>query len=93
MRVQASAGVLGGCPAPLVRTSTAWVAVFPTLTFPCGEEPGGQRIYWRQRSVIELHFTQAGLAAIGVEGDVAGSPRCGYWASRRLWSARYVGVG
>jgi uncharacterized RDD family membrane protein YckC len=77
--------------ANLVRSSRAWLAAFPVLSYPCGEAPGGQTLHWRQRSLIGLRFNGSGLAAEGEERDFSQSPECGTGSARRLWTARYAG--
>jgi uncharacterized RDD family membrane protein YckC len=77
--------------APLIASSGGWLAVFPALTYPCGEQPSGRRTYWKQHALIGLRFTDSGLAAEGEERDFWQSPRCGYGAGARRWAARYAG--
>lgn len=76
--------------APLVAGRGAWLAMFPALTYPCGEAPGGQTLYWQQHSVIALRFSEHGLAAEGEERDFSQSPSCGVWAAARRWTARWA---
>ena len=70
----------------LVSVSGGWAAVFPALTYPCGEA-GGRTLYWQQHSVIGLRFTNGGRSAEGEERDVSQGPGCGYGTSLRRWSA------
>jgi uncharacterized RDD family membrane protein YckC len=71
----------------LIPASGGWVAVFPALTYPCGEA-SGRTLYWRQRSVIGLRFSNGGRSAEGEERDVSQAPGCGSGSSLRRWSAR-----
>jgi uncharacterized RDD family membrane protein YckC len=76
--------------ARLLPAPSGWLAVFPSLTFPCGHA-GGQTLYWQQRTAIALRFTDGGRAAEGDERDFSQSPGCGYGTSLRRWSARLAG--
>jgi uncharacterized RDD family membrane protein YckC len=73
--------------ARLLPASSGWVAVFPNLTFPCGQA-AGETLYWQQRTAIALRFTDGGRAAEGEERDFSQSPRCGYGTALRRWTAR-----
>jgi uncharacterized RDD family membrane protein YckC len=79
--------------ARLARVAHGWLALFPEIEFPCGEQPGGRTLYARLRAAIGLHFAAHGLVGEGEERDLAESPGCGSWAARRRWTASYVGVG
>lgn len=77
--------------AALVAGSGGWLAVFPVLRYPCGQERDGETIYRQQRSTIGLRFSDSGLAAEGEERDVSQSPSCPYGSATRRWTARFDG--
>jgi uncharacterized RDD family membrane protein YckC len=70
----------------LSQASGGWAAVFPALTYPCGQA-SGRTLYWQQHSVIGLRFSNDGRSAEGEERDVSQAPGCGYGSSLRRWSA------
>jgi uncharacterized RDD family membrane protein YckC len=72
--------------ATLAPAKGSWLAVFQPLTYQCGEAYG-QPIYWEQRSIIALRFADGGRSAEGLERDLSQSPRCGYGAAERRWTA------
>ncbi|HMD55906.1 MAG TPA: RDD family protein [Solirubrobacteraceae bacterium] len=76
----------GTVRAKLLAEPGGWVAVFPLLSFQCGETDG-QPVYWQQHTIIALRFTDGGRAAEGEERDVSQTPRCGYGTSLKRWTA------
>lgn len=79
--------------APLRPRSGGWLAIFPALTYQCGEAPNGQALYWHQYSALALRFSESGRFAEGEERDFSHSRRCGYGAARRRWQAQFTGLG
>jgi uncharacterized RDD family membrane protein YckC len=73
--------------AELRPSGEGWYALLPTLLRACRYSASGRPIYWRQRSLVLLRFTDAGRRAEAYERDRSAAPACGYGADTVTWRA------
>jgi uncharacterized RDD family membrane protein YckC len=73
--------------APLVRAGDGWHAAFPVRRYVCGYTPDGRTIYWPQKSIMVLRFSDGGRQAQATERDFSATAGCGYGTATVAWTA------